>query len=773
MPPSIPWVPADAWHARTRADRASPLDDPVWRIANLYEIRTDDGVKMPFIPSREQQVIIWDIHVRGLRNLIVPKARRIGMSTVLGIIAADMIAFEAGVEVALVDKTRENAEEKLARIVKFAVDSLAPELRGGLESPRGLNNQSTLGLRSTGGGEDLVSTFRAGVSFRGAGPHFLWISEWGTIQFENQARSEEIKTGAMEAARRGIRVIETTWKGGQGGHVWDYITLALETAEEEKTAHDWRLRFFPWWVDQRNVREGSAARIDTETNRYLDEKQAELGITFTPAQRLWYYHAKRENGIFIKRENPTTLEECWSAPVEGAIYADLIERLRAGRGILPLQPDPHTEVDTFWDLGSPQNTVVWYVQRLGEGRYDIIDCDGGLDLTTEERVEHMRRKGHSYGSHYVPHDAAAHQRGGLSFQEELLRAGLEHVRVVPRTPDMELGINAVRRLLPRARFNSRTCARGIQALAAYHAKIEPGQMHRSEQIVHDWASHYADALRVIAEADAAGMLSGQGGRRFDVQGMKAMNDKAALAAGSATPGVILVMERGVLFQSAPAESAWLLLLERPQVKRFHLIAYAALAGRHVWCVLRPEFNEHDLEPASVKVVAASLGEEPLDPDLAAERIAATSQYYGHCLVVTIADDPEGICRALNDAGQERVLKRPRSTLGKSAHQIGWTATEDLSEPIAALAKCVREEQLECYPAPARQQIATHMRSPDGRATPMPGYRDDWVRALAIGIHCLPMATPFHPGEIRRAMQEGAGMEMAGMFNSAPGKRSSL
>jgi hypothetical protein len=39
--------------------------------------------------------------------------------------------------------------------------------------------------------------------------------------------------------------------------------------------------------------------------------------------------------MFVKREYPTTLEECFQAPVEGAIYDEQIDKLRAEVAIRP------------------------------------------------------------------------------------------------------------------------------------------------------------------------------------------------------------------------------------------------------------------------------------------------------------------------------------------------------------------------------------------------------------------------------------------------------
>ena len=62
----------------------------------------------------------------------------------------------------------------------------------------------------------------------------LWISEWGYVQCEDLRRSEEILTGTLPTAKDGMIVVETTWRGGRGGHLWDIVKKALETPEEQK-----------------------------------------------------------------------------------------------------------------------------------------------------------------------------------------------------------------------------------------------------------------------------------------------------------------------------------------------------------------------------------------------------------------------------------------------------------------------------------------------------------------------------------------------------------
>jgi hypothetical protein len=45
-------------------------------------------------------------------------------------------------------------------------------------------------------------------------------------------------------------------------------------------------------------------------------------------QKSWYQKARGQFGLFMLREFPTVLEGRFQTPIEGAIYVDLIDRLR-------------------------------------------------------------------------------------------------------------------------------------------------------------------------------------------------------------------------------------------------------------------------------------------------------------------------------------------------------------------------------------------------------------------------------------------------------------
>jgi hypothetical protein len=213
--------------------------------------------------------------------------------------------------------------------------------------------------------------------------------------------------------------------------------------------------------------------------------------------------------MFIKREFPTVLEECFQSPIEGAIYAEIIDQLRVSGAIRPSAVDNAALVHTAWDIGAPLNTVVWYFQIVA-AEFRVIDCDSNLDLTPVQRVARMLAKGYPYDSHFLPHDAMATMTSGKTFLNELVSIGLRNCKVVPRTNDIWIGINRLRQILPRFTFRTPACEHGLEALSNYHAVRATSTGLAVDEPVHDWASHGSSALKVIAEAEMSGMVASAG-----------------------------------------------------------------------------------------------------------------------------------------------------------------------------------------------------------------------------------------------------------------------
>lgn len=196
--------------------------------------------------------------------------------------------------------------------------------------------------------------------------------------------------------------------------------------------------------------------------------------------------------------------ECsFSAGVTGAYYTRQIE---AAERVTPDQPTsritnvPHQSdflVDTYWDLGIGDSTVVWMVQQCGR-EYHVIDHAeySGLDLP--EIVSRLNKRSYNWGEHVLPHDAMARELGtGRTRVESLQTLGFRRVRVVKRQA-VDDGIHAVRVVFSQCWFDKTKCAKGIDALKAYRRKYDEKLQTFSDAPLHDWASDHADAFRTFA-----------------------------------------------------------------------------------------------------------------------------------------------------------------------------------------------------------------------------------------------------------------------------------
>lgn len=200
----------------------------------------------------------------------------------------------------------------------------------------------------------------------------------------------------------------------------------------------------------------------------------------------------------------------FSTANENAIYGRNMNAVLADQRIGAFPIDGRSPVHTFWDLGGPRNTVVWYGQRLPFGAFRWIDCDYGLDLTLIERKAHMAAKGYDYGKTFFPHDARQTARTGRTFEQDAVDAGFKNIVVVPPIPDIWQGIDYVRQLFSTFEFRTPACDIGIKGLKAYESAPDSSSGVVRNVPLHTWASHIADGLRTMAEAERLGLVPNEG-----------------------------------------------------------------------------------------------------------------------------------------------------------------------------------------------------------------------------------------------------------------------
>lgn len=490
---------------RSDLEREDGLSDPVWRLANLYRCMDDGGKEVAFVPTAEQRTVIIAIFQRGWRRILIPKARQLGMSLLLCLIALDGIVFCDGYAVSWIDKKGPDAEKKLKDKVLFAWDRIDSAIRQTLKEAR--RNTTDLALKLADGPDAAESSFTAGIGFRGGTVQMMVISEWGWVQVFDRMRSGEIKSGALPAAERaadGLVVIETTWEGGLDGELGPLVKEAQETPPEQRGPKTWRILFFGWQTNPLYAQDHGY--LDAVSKRYFEECEGK-GLFLTERQKFWYAE-KRRTMPRVKAEYPSFAEECWATVVEGAIYGtEMVDARNEGR-IVPFLHAHRYPVHTFWDLGMPINTVCWYCQ-VTPTEIRVIDVDMEIDITLEARAAKMRAKGYDYGYHYIPWEAEMDHTTG-STQARMVAVLGPNVRVVQKTVRVENRIGLMRIQLPRCVFHSERCAVGIEHLQRYRYERQTSNGIIKDGPCHDKYSHAADAIGQMAQAIDQGIVPNGG-----------------------------------------------------------------------------------------------------------------------------------------------------------------------------------------------------------------------------------------------------------------------
>lgn len=192
----------------------------------------------------------------------------------------------------------------------------------------------------------------------------------------------------------------------------------------------------------------------------------------------------------------------WDAAVIGAVFGKEIKLLREQGRALPLVYDPRFPVDTSWDIGVGDTNVILFWQTVGN--YErLIDWYASTDTGIEHYAEILASKRYFYHRHIGPHDIAAREWGmnGVTRLSTAKKLGLHFERM----PNVGKGdsIAAGSRLINNMQINVSEnpvadpmddCAFVLEALEQYHFTFDKEHRVMSKNPVHDWSSHYCDAL---------------------------------------------------------------------------------------------------------------------------------------------------------------------------------------------------------------------------------------------------------------------------------------
>lgn len=471
--------------------------DPLWRLSNLYTIVTDEGRLVRFQPNEEQIQLYHDLHNRNL----VLKARQLGFTTFLAIVALDQCMFVANHTAVLIAHTLPDAKKIFRNKIKRVYDELPLAIR--MACP--LKREAAEELVFENGSSINVST-----SARGGTTNFLHVSEMGKIARIYPERAREIVTGAFESVPAdGIIVVESTAEG-QDGWFYDACMEGLRKRQEaaKLTRMDFKLHFFPWYKKAAYALsddEASLVHFTDKEREHFAKVEAKLGLTLTVNQKAWWVKKKATLQESMGREYPTTPEEAFEVALEGTIYAVQMAALRRMNRIGKVPVREAVAVNSFWDFGVDDSTSIWLHQRVGAMHRFVRYFEGsgeGLGYYWRLLCDWQAEHGTRWGKHYIPHDGDTRLQGYevTSRRQIMLDMGMRDLITVPRVPRLDIGIEAVRLILPECEFDAEWCADGVKCLDFYSREWNEAMGTWSSSPKHDRWSHGADAFRQFAQA---------------------------------------------------------------------------------------------------------------------------------------------------------------------------------------------------------------------------------------------------------------------------------
>ena len=226
------------------------------------------------------------------------------------------------------------------------------------------------------------------------------------------------------------------------------------------------------------------------------------------------------------------LESNWEAAVVGAVWAEELVECERDRAF-PIKYDPRYSVHTSWDIGSADGTVILYWQIINRVPR-LIDWSSIKNRGLATCAEELRSKPYRYGEHVGPHDVMSKtwELDGISRYAEALNYGIKFTPVGKPSRKSD-GISASSQLIQIMEVNkseepvddpAKDCAFILDTLKQYRYAFDQERNILSKVPIHDWTSHFADALQTFAiylATSGADLLNG----RMKLKGME-MSEEA-------------------------------------------------------------------------------------------------------------------------------------------------------------------------------------------------------------------------------------------------------
>jgi phage terminase large subunit len=189
---------------------------------------------------------------------------------------------------------------------------------------------------------------------------------------------------------------------------------------------------------------------------------------------------------------------------EGAYFAQMLSEAKAQGRIGKVAADPLLPLRAFIDIGgagaAADAFTIWIVQWVGAVEIRVLDYYESVGQVLAFHVNWLRSNGYARAILHLPHDGMNSDAiTGKRYEDHLREAGFA---VEPPVRNQGKGaammrIEALRRLGPQLWWNEATTEPGRDAIGFYHERKDAVR-NVGLGPEHDWSSHAADALGLMA-----------------------------------------------------------------------------------------------------------------------------------------------------------------------------------------------------------------------------------------------------------------------------------
>lgn len=340
------------------------LLDPVWRLSNMYQIRTkiegEEGEDVMFEPNRVQRKIYQAIE-DGWKRIIILKPRKLGVTTAISLYMLDKTLYHKNQICRTIAHRRETAGELFSDIASHSFEQIkknAPEL--------------IIVKQKAGSTRELAfdngSAYSIDVEARGKTPTILHFTE--VAYFEDEKKFED---SLISLPRTALGIFEST-ANGKGNWFEKEFTRNWEILKAGGTPKIYPM-FFAWFDDPNNVEkwnEGTALNYPEE----CAEMQARFNLS--REQVLWWDSQKWSYGDRLSEVYPSTPEEAFIFST-GLVYGT---EFREELNVIP--PMNFDDYRLALDYGQTNPMVILATHRDYDGNFIVFKELYGTNLRLEQ-----------------------------------------------------------------------------------------------------------------------------------------------------------------------------------------------------------------------------------------------------------------------------------------------------------------------------------------------------------------------------------------------------